>query len=348
MNSPQFTLTSKFTNPFVPQKLPAICNLTQIGFHKYKSRWLKRLCKKFGRAAFDISYHRLGLGGKGRAILQLPTGHVPLTFNARHLHFGAIYMAHYRDAYESEVSSLLSILLKGEKIFYDIGSNWGYFSFLAASLPNYNGQIHAFEPSPNTFLDLEDMVSQAKLDSRIKCHPRALSDKVGNATMYVDSFSSGLDRILTQDIISGGNKRVTIPLITIDNFDENFADVIKIDVEGHEYQVLKGGRKKIQNKKPFIIMENWYDRDEKHTSLKPLQLLSQLDYTLFYPTWLIDGDPVPFDNHAYQKLSYAACKQIRYTSFEPSDRCKLPDQVNIFACPRNQVEQILVQFKLVP
>lgn len=66
------------------------------------------------------------------------------------------------------------------------------------------------------------------------------------------------------------NMKVIKQKIHIKKLDEIAAiqqiDVIKIDVEGFEFEVLKGGKNKIRQNKPVIILEYSYDHMEK---LKP-------------------------------------------------------------------------------
>ncbi|NQW12560.1 MAG: FkbM family methyltransferase [Alphaproteobacteria bacterium] len=86
----------------------------------------------------------------------------------------------------------MEVFLTGDRVFYDIGSNWGYFSLYAATLPNYSGPIHAFEPIEETFCDLNNWVGQTGQVKRISCHKTALSDRDGTSHMGVVSSDSGL------------------------------------------------------------------------------------------------------------------------------------------------------------
>lgn len=337
----QFELPVLPSNPFLPKSLPLISQLTKIGFHKYKNRWAKRFGKKMGRLIFDMGYHILGLGGEGQALMLLPENEVIITFNARHLHFGSIYLNTCRENYEPDVSSILSVLLKSDRVFFDIGSNWGYFSFLAASLPEYSGKIHAFEPTRTTYNDLTSLVEQAGLGTRIKCHPVALSSEKGHGYLEVDNFSSGLNKLLPCNEITGDNKGVKTPIIPIDELDGPIPDVLKIDAENHEHNILLGGMQTIEKNYPFIIIENWYKLQTADSSLQPLQLLSDMGYILFYPTLHLDGQMVRFDNYAEVKLASANTKKIIYSSFKTTERPNLPDQVNVFACHNSHLDTFL-------
>jgi len=337
----KFELPVTRTNPFTPKSLPLISELNKIGFHKYKNRWTKRFGKRLGRIIFDVGYHFFGLGGEGKALIHLPNNEVTVTFNSRHLHFGSIYLPAYQENYEPEVSAVLSVLLTGDKVFFDIGSNWGYFSFFAASKPAYRGPIYAFEPTPSTFNDLTDLVKQAGLVKRIDCVPVALSDESGHGYLEVDSFSSGLNKLTLSSDTEGFNEKIKIPIMPLDDFEKAAPDVLKIDAENHELNVLTGGTETLKKYSPFIIIENWYSSKTAETSLRPLQFLSSMDYILFYPIWQIDNQLVRFDNHADAKLASSCSKNILFSSFEAADRPKLPDQVNVFAVHASQIKTFL-------
>ena len=54
-----------------------------------------------------------------------------------------------------------------------------------------------------------------------------------------------------------------IPVITLDSLNIKNISVMKIDVEGHELEALKGAKKTIQNSKPVIILEVWKRRGNR-------------------------------------------------------------------------------------
>ncbi|MBM3565177.1 MAG: hypothetical protein FJX42_03570 [Alphaproteobacteria bacterium] len=138
------------TNPFRVVHIPLIASLYRIGFHRFRRRWLKRLFKKPARFLFNVAYHLLKLEGRGRISLSLPGGPREFGFNGRNSQFGSVYMLPEHIVFEAGVAALLQALMQGNRVFFDIGANWGYLSLYAATLPSYTGPIHAFEPVPST------------------------------------------------------------------------------------------------------------------------------------------------------------------------------------------------------
>ena len=69
-------------------------------------------------------------------------------------------------------------------------------------------------------------------------------------------------------ISKNGNFNVTtLDTFIEENFTENKIDLIKIDVEGFEYQVLIGAKDTLTKYNPIIIIESFNDKFEKVNSL---------------------------------------------------------------------------------
>lgn len=326
--------------PFQCKSLPLIAKLTRLGFHQYRNRWAKRLGKRAGRLAFDAAYG-MGLGGEGIAELATNDGPVRLKFDARKRHYASLYLHHYGDGYEAEVALLLETFLGREAVFYDIGSNWGYFAFYAVAKPDYTGAIHAFEPVAGTYADLIDWVEQSGLAARITCHQLALSDKAGSGRMFLDEGATGLARLRDIGENEGENEGDggdEVTLARLDDLDLPPPDVMKIDVEEHELEVLQGARRVLGQQKPMLIFENWLAPRTPETTLAPLKFLEAEGYLLYQPLWRLgDGSlawpgphaPLPSGNHALALAPFAA-----------EARFELRDQVNVFACHRERLGEL--------
>ncbi len=71
---------------------------------------------------------------------------IPIRFRGMNTQFVALNRTVFKYGYEIETAMTLDVLAKGDAVFYDIGSNWGYFSLYLASKSNYTVRIFAFEP----------------------------------------------------------------------------------------------------------------------------------------------------------------------------------------------------------
>ena len=126
-------------NTFRLEHLPA-----NVRAGRFLGRW--PFLRRYQRWPIGLSF----LPAEGRFSYQRNGKTQAVKFNGRNLQFHALYENYYRHGYELETALLISTLCHGDRPFFDIGSNWGYFCLLAASLPEFSGPIHAFEPNPRT------------------------------------------------------------------------------------------------------------------------------------------------------------------------------------------------------
>ena len=149
-----------------------------------------------------------------------------------------------------EVAAILKLLsLKSfEKVIVlDVGANIGDFSNeILKSLPNAN--VYAFEPSTTARNALKDRFSN---DHRISISEYAMGKELGNGILWFDFPGSGwssLTRRRLDHFSVSFDLSEEVKLDSLDNWNKNrnlSPTILKIDVEGHELDVLKGGEKLI-------------------------------------------------------------------------------------------------------
>ena len=144
-----------------------------------------------------------------------------------------------------------------KKLFLlDCGCNYGFYSFYTASLSKYNFVI-SFEPSPKTTDDFNKNLYLNKFENII-LENLAISDIDNNQVSFNESLNDW-ESSLTHNNFE--EKRLTlINTTTIDTvLKEYFLDnqflFIKLDIEGHEFNALKGAEKIIKRYNPIIIIE---------------------------------------------------------------------------------------------
>jgi len=157
------------------------------------------------------------------------------------------------------ISKVLKKYIKKEKpIFFDVGANIGdYAKELRTEFAN--AIIYAFEPNKNTFettqknmgnLDIYCVnLGLGRQSEKEKIYSYASDKSSQHASIYKDVL---LDFHKVESIVE-----IEIELTTIDKFCSNqqidFIDFLKVDVEGHEIEVLKGAKNMINEKKIEII-----------------------------------------------------------------------------------------------
>jgi hypothetical protein len=155
--------------------------------------------------------------------------------------------------------------------FFDIGSNTGSFIFLP--LLNSTINCYAFEPNPLAYEALVENIEINNLTNNVKSYNLGMWDTQKQMQLKIpkDTTDSGLatfgddpSRFSYDDKI-GEFTTHTIECETIDSMFEKLQleslDIIKIDTEGAELSIIKGGEKTIREFKPNILLEF----DDKNT-----------------------------------------------------------------------------------
>jgi len=156
---------------------------------------------------------------------------------------------------KAETKAWVTLAEKSNFIF-DIGANIGYYSLLAAEC-NQACTIHAFEPAPVTYKRLQENVQLNNFQS-IQLHNLGVSDKRGFLPLYLANDDNSGMTSLSQPISFSGTI-VEVEVIVFDEFIQKSnvkgVDLVKIDVEGNEFNVLAGMKHSIANYRPVIFIE---------------------------------------------------------------------------------------------
>lgn len=158
--------------------------------------------------------------------------------------------------HESIIKFYDLVKLSGDKKIniVDIGAQSGLYTLFAKWLPN--AKFYSFEPFKLTF---DILLENLKLNeiNNVNAYNFALSDKTGFAQLNVCKSHNGL-HTLGDNLRFSDSEKVEVKIDTLDNifYDHDIqVDYIKIDTEGHEYFILKGGMKTILKYKPVIQLE---------------------------------------------------------------------------------------------
>jgi FkbM family methyltransferase len=187
----------------------------------------------------------------------------------------------YGEYCEAELH-LFRSLIKTDDVIWEIGANIGSQTVPISQIAN-KGTVYAFEPQLEVFKLLCANLSVNVCENVIPLW-MAIGDKIGeillpNVNYHQPANFGGISLIEGNSLSS---QRVTLE--TIDNakvlLPPNF---IKIDVEGMELVVLKGGAATIIENRPLLYVENNGDkRFGEGTSESLIEYLWQLDYRLYW------------------------------------------------------------------
>jgi FkbM family methyltransferase len=189
--------------------------------------------------------------------------------------------------YDKQTKRIMKIVLEENSTFIDIGSHKGEILTEALKI-SPNGKHFAFEPIPSLFAKLE-----SKFGKICEVRNFALSNK---------KQKSEFQHVTTNAAYSGIKKRtypkkekietIEIDLDTLDNQlkKHDRVDLIKIDVEGGEFDVLKGSVKVIDKFHPVIVFEHGLGgSDHYETSPSDIfEFFDSMDYQIFTLKGFID------------------------------------------------------------
>lgn len=191
---------------------------------------------------------------------------------------GFRYLYYIEDLQHSPEVALIKRLSDPEASFVDIGANIGYFSLLAAK---YYAGVVAIEPSQFNLNYLKNNLRlNPALASKIRVLPVAVGEQATSATLFrpVDQpLAASLSPVpgfyTEEEVVS------CEPLDTLLEGVTSIA-TIKIDTEGAEYNILKGGRRTIEKYRPWVICEvsDQMQRRFGNDALKILNFFRIIEY----------------------------------------------------------------------
>ena len=143
---------------------------------------------------------------------------------------------------------LLDRLIGSKRLVVDVGANYGLFSYFLAKMGKY---VEAFEPLPGCARHIS-----AYRSSRIRVHNVALSSAPGTLRLFtpiIDGVPFPANSSFTP--VAGPHESCDVPVRTLDEYSFEDICLVKIDVEGHELEVLKGAAQTLRRERPAILVE---------------------------------------------------------------------------------------------
>lgn len=152
----------------------------------------------------------------------------------------------------------------------DVGANVGYYTFKMA---RHFSHVYSFEPNAN----ISSPIRMSGLEN-VSLIDKGLSNRDGTAVLHipvVDGLAlcgwASLEPGNCPDAIQHLEQPIT--LVTLDEFQLEGVALIKIDVEGHELEVLEGACQTIAASRPTLIVEI-----KKRNTVKVADFLAGYDY----------------------------------------------------------------------
>ena len=175
------------------------------------------------------------------------------------------------------IISFLRTNLSPDSTFIDCGANIGIWTITAFEFIKNNGSVHSFEPNPKICERLQKNLDYNKISQQWTLHEVALSSDSKTEFLYLDEINH---QIATLGEGKNEKNKIQILTKTLDSFNLNRIDGMKIDVEGHELHVIKGAIKTLTNHKPWLVIEmnNSFNKIQSISQWDVSQLLIKLGY----------------------------------------------------------------------
>lgn len=217
------------------------------------------------------------------------------------------------DWFEDEIRFVRRWLRPGMRAV-DVGASFGMYTLAMARAVGSSGRVWAFEPTPGTADHLQRSLELNDC-GHVELHRAAVSDRDQVLTLAAGA-SSELNAIVAAGASSGN--LIQVQAVTLDRIAASRGwagiDFVKLDVEQHEFEAIRGAGAFLAADSPLIMFEV---NPQQGTDFRVLELLAEMGYGFFR---LLPGPLVlvPFDQ------------------LEPLD----PYLLNLFACKADRAAEL--------
>lgn len=151
--------------------------------------------------------------------------------------------------------------IKPGAVVWDFGAHFGLFAFTAARFAEQSGRIVALEPDPFLAqLMIKSEETRPPEAAPVSVITAAASKTSGFGQIEIPERSRASNALVgkSECTVKGGvRSRFDVCIVTADQLAEHYPgpDVVKMDIEGSEFDALLGGEKVFQKKRPIMLLE---------------------------------------------------------------------------------------------
>lgn len=160
----------------------------------------------------------------------------------------------------------------------DVGANIGYYTLLAARAVGPGGRVISFEPDPRNLDLLRRNVAANGFEDRVTVVAAAVSDRPGKITLYRHAFNFGAHSVAEAN--SSADAPLEVMCMTLDaamaSQGADRLDVLKIDTQGAEGKIFRGGDA-VLNSGPLRVLTEFWPQGLREAGSDPAALLD--DFT---------------------------------------------------------------------
>lgn len=245
---------------------------------------------------------------------------------------------------EDQMHVIKKYLQHGSKVL-DIGANIGYYVILESSIIGPSAKVIAYEPSYENCVLLKKNVELNRLGERVQINNAAVSNKSGRSKFYLSEKSNW--HTLNPKFYKGHRKEkleeVTVVTVDIYGIINEHRDIkfIRMDIEGHEVEVLDGLTKAAAdfNVYPDILFETHFPKyDPLHHDMgEKLERLFKLGY--FPKVFISNNKEISgLAKRGYKPNAIIATDRVRRAIYDGISKGDTLD----FICKRNGSRAVLL------
>jgi len=197
-------------------------------------------------------------------------------------------LIYFLGTYESFCTEIICKYIKKDRVYLDVGANIGWYTTLFQTHCGEKGEVHAFEPVPTTFAELEQNVDLNNNRSRVTLNNFGLGDEECEMDIHVfPEFPGGHASLAA----NANHRAINIPIKikTVNRYlsekQINHVDFVKVDIEGAELMFLKGATRLFEQKTPPVMLMEMSPETSEALDHKPDDLItfirSRADYDFF-------------------------------------------------------------------
>jgi FkbM family methyltransferase len=208
------------------------------------------------------------------------------------------HLTHRPKSAERELDFLDNIV-PPRAVTVDVGANCGLYTRKLARLSK---KVYAFEPSHK----MAELLRRTSAPN-VNVHEIALSDQIGEAELFIpkdnEQLVYGLASLEKRPMAPG--HKVTsarVPMARLDAIVHEDVAFIKIDVEGHELNVLNGAVELLENSQPVFLVE----AEDRHRAQATRLLFEFFDVRHYSGYFLAGGRALPVDQFRVEAMQDAS------------------------------------------
>ena len=185
--------------------------------------------------------------------------------------------------YEKPEIDYISQYLKPGNVFVDIGANIGLFSLNASKIVGDKGKVISFEAFSSNYRQFKNNIEINNFKNIIS-ENKAISNQ--NSTVEI-LYNEGDHNIgMASSFLKHFTSKEIVESITLDDYASNNSiekiDLIKIDIEGGEYNAILGMTKILSDSKPQVLIEINHQtlQDSGRSEKEIIDLFNQFNYNI--------------------------------------------------------------------